>query len=133
MSKNLIKIEGIYNNFKVAQEENFNIFCTLLININEGLINIKNCEINLSEKEQINIEEKEYILFDNKKLNYYDQIIYNNLILIRDLINDENSQIFEGYNINYLDNLINFIFQFIYNEIYIQGNMTFESIKLINS
>ena len=46
MNKNLIKIEGVYNNLKDAQEHN--IFCTMLVDFsdfNNILINIKNCEI----------------------------------------------------------------------------------------
>ena len=110
MSKNLIKINGSYNN--LSEGESHNIFCTITIDLNKNLINIKNCEVNQDIK--------------NK---YYDDIIYNNLNLIYDLIYNENN--FQGYYDYFLKNLISFIFQFIYNETYICGNLTFTNIALV--
>ena len=128
MDKNLIKINGIYNN--LTEGEKFNIFCEINIDLNKNLINIKNCETdqnyNLSS---INFDEKNYKLFEDIKNKYYDDIIYNNSNLIYDLIYNENN--FEGYYKYKLKNLIEFIFQFIYNEIYIIGNLTFANISLI--
>lgn len=46
MNKNLIKIEGIYNNLKDTEE--YNVFCTMLIDFSDFdkiRINIKNCEV----------------------------------------------------------------------------------------
>lgn len=118
MDKNLIKIEGIYNNLKSGEE--FNIFCTMSINIDEYLINIKNCEINECTKNLINFNEKNY------KLNN-DLIINNILNTIKILLNND----FEGEIEFYIEDLIKFLFQYIYNEYYIEGNFTFEAIKLI--
>lgn len=128
MSKNLIKINGVYNN--LAEGEKFNIFCTMTIDLNKNLINIKNCEIDQNiNKNLINFDEENYYLFQDIKFKYYDDIIYNNLNLIHDLIyKEDNFQEIYDY---YLKNLILFIFQFIYNEIYICGNLTFTNIYLV--
>ena len=128
MSKNLIKINGSYNN--LSGSEKFNIFCTMTIDLNKNLINIKNCEIDQNNnKNLINFDEENYLLFEDIKNKYYDDIIYNNLNLIQDLIYKEDN--FQGIYDYYLKNLILFIFQFIYNEIYIKGNLTFTNISLI--
>ena len=129
MSKNLIKINGVYNN--LAGSENFNIFCTITIDLNNNLINIKNCEVDQNDnKNLINFDEEDYKLFEDIKNKYYDDIIYNNLNLIYDLIYNENN--FQGYYDYHLKNLIDFLFQFIYNELYIGGNLSFTNISLIN-
>lgn len=120
MSKNL-KINGIYNN--LTDGENFNIFSEVIINFNDCKISIKNCEIN-----------GDIIKFNNFNYNYNynlknidNNIIKNSLNLIKNII-DNGESYYEGdFNI-YLQNLINFIFQYIYNEIYIQGNLTFTNI-----
>ena len=128
MSKNLIKINGVYNN--LAGCENFNIFCTMTIDPNKNLINIKNCEIDQNNnKNLINFNEEDIYLFQDIKFKYYDDIIYNNINLIYDIIYNDNK--FEGYYDYFLKNLIEFIFQFIYNELYIAGNLTFTNISLI--
>ena len=125
MDKNLIKIEGIYNN--LTSGEKFNIFCTMEINIKRALINIKNCEINqeidpINNNNLINFDEKNYNLKN-------DEIINNTLNIINNLKNNEDN--LEGYNETYLNYLAQFIFQYIYNEYYLEGNFTFETIKLI--
>lgn len=128
MSKNLIKINGVYNN--LAGSENFNIFCTMTIDPNKNLINIKNCEVDQNNnKNLINFNEEDIYLFQDIKFKYYDDIIYNNINLIYDIIYNDNN--FEGYYDYFLKNLIEFIFQFIYNELYIAGNLTFTNISLI--
>ena len=128
MSKNLIKINGIYNN--LAEGESHNIFCTITIDLNKNLINIKNCEVDQNDnKNLINFDEENYYLFQDIKFKYYDDIIYNNLNLIYNLIYNENN--FQGYYDYHLKNLISFIFQFIYNETYICGNLTFTNIALV--
>lgn len=128
MDKNLIKIAAVYNN--LADGEKFNIFCTMTIDLNKNLINIKNCEINQNEdKNLIDFNEEDYYLFQDIKFKYYDDIIYNNLNLIYNLIYNENN--FQGYYDYELKNLINFIFRFIYNEVHICGNLTFANISLI--
>ena len=128
MDKNLIKIEGIYNN--LTSGEKFNIFCTMTIDLNKNLINIKNCEVDQNDnKNLINFDEENYYLFQDIKFKYYDDIIYNNLNLIYNLIYNKDN--FQGIYDYYLKNLILFIFQFIYNEIYICGNLTFTNIYLV--
>ena len=112
MSKNLIKINGVYNN--LAGGENFNIFCTMTIDPNKNLINFN---------------EEDIYLFQDIKFKYYDDIIYNNINLIYDIIYNDNN--FEGYYDYFLKNLIEFLFQLIYNELYIAGNLTFTNISLI--
>lgn len=121
MEKNLIKIEGIYNNLN--EGEKFNIFCTMLVDFNDFdniLINIKNCEINQENNNNlINFNEKNYTLD-------HDLIIYNTLNNIKILLNNA----LEGeYNI-YLNYLAQFLFQYFYNEYYIEGNYTFLNIKI---
>lgn len=121
MNKNLIKIEGIY--MPLEDGEKFNIFCTMEINIKSALINIKNCVINQENnnlQNLINFDEKNYILKN-------DEIINNTLNIINILKNNA----CEGEIDIYLQNLINFLFQYIYNEYYIEGNYTFSDIKLI--
>ena len=124
MDKNLIKIEGIYNNLKSGEE--FNIFCTMLVDFNDFnniLINIKNCEINQEDNNNENL-----IKFNEENFNIeHDLIIINTLNNIKILLNNN----FEGEINIYLQNLIKFLFQYIYNEYYIEGNMTFETIKVI--
>ena len=128
MSKNLIKINGSYNN--LSEGESHNIFCTITIDPNKNLINIKNCEISQEDNNNlIYFDEEDYKLFEDIKNKYYDDIIYNNLNLIYDLIYNENN--FQGYYDYFLKNLISFIFQFIYNETYICGNLTFTNIALV--
>lgn len=128
MEKNLIKINGSYNNLAVS--EKFNIFCTMTIDPNKNLINIKNCEVDQNNnKNLINFNEEDIYLFQDIKFKYYDDIIYNNINLIYDIIYNDNN--FEGYYDYFLKNLIEFIFQFIYNELYIAGNLTFTNISLI--
>ena len=128
MNKNLIKISGTYNN--LADSEKFNIFCTMTIDPNKNLINIKNCEVDqTNNKNLIKFDEEDYYLFQDIKFKYYDNIIYNNINLIHDLIYNENN--FQGIYDYYLKNLILFIFQFIYNEVYICGNLTFTNIALV--
>ena len=128
MSKNLIKINGSYNN--LSEGESHNIFCTMTIDLNKNLINIKNCEINQENNNNlIYFDEEDYYLFQDIKFKYYDDIIYNNLNLIYNLIYNEDN--FQGIYDYYLKNLILFIFQFIYNEVYICGNLTFTNISLI--
>lgn len=128
MDKNLIKINGSYNN--LSGSEKFNIFCTITIDLNNNLINIKNCEVDQNDnKNLINFDEEDYKLFEDIKFKYYDDIIYNNLTLLYDLIYNENN--FQGYYDYFLKNLIEFIFQLIYNELYITGNLTFTNISLI--
>ena len=127
MSKNLIKINGSYNN--LSEGEKFNIFCTMTIDPNNNLINIKNCEVDQNNKNFIKFDEEDYYLFQDIKFKYYDDIIYNNINLIHDLIYNENN--FQGTYDYYLKNLILFIFQFIYNEVYICGNLTFTNIALV--
>ena len=129
MNKNLIKINGSYNNLSAG--ESHNIFCTMTIDLNKNLINIKNCEVDQgNNKNLIYFDEEDYYLFQDIKFKYYDDIIYNNLNLIHDLIYEENN--FQGYYDYHLKNLIDFLFQFIYNELYIGGNLTFTNISLIN-
>ena len=128
MGKNLIKINGVYNN--LADSENFNIFCTMTIDLNKNLINIKNCEVDQSNnKNLLNFKEEDIYLFQDINLKYYDDIIYNNINLIYDIIYTDNN--FEGYYDYFLKNLIEFIFQFIYNELYVAGNLTFTNISLV--
>ena len=128
MDKNLIKISGVYNNLAVG--EKFNIFCIITIDLNKNLINIKNCEVDQNiNNNSINFDEENYKLFEDIKNKYYDDIIYNNANLIHDLIYKEDN--FQGIYDYYLKNLILFIFQYIYNEIYIKGNLTFTNISLI--
>ena len=118
MSKNLIKINGVYNN--LAGGEEHNIFCTMLVDFsdfNNILINIKNCQV---ENNLINFDEKYYNLKN-------DEIINNTLNIINNLKNNA----LEGEINIYLQNLINFLFQYIYNEYYIEGNFTFDIITLI--
>ena len=119
MDKNLIKIEGIYNN--LTQGEEFNIFCTMEINIKDALINIKSCEINQYNKtNSIKFDEIKYKLKNDNNIN-------NTLNIINDLINNEP----QGETRIYLDYLAKFIFQYIFNEYYVWGNITFENINLI--
>lgn len=128
MGKNLIKINGVYNN--LADSENFNIFCTMTIDLNKNLINIKNCEVDQSNnKNLLNFKEEDIYLFQDINLKYYDDIIYNNINLIYDIIYTDNN--FEGSYDYFLKNLIEFIFQFIYNELYVAGNLTFTNISLV--
>lgn len=128
MSKNLIKINGVYNN--LAGGENFNIFCTMTIDPNKNLINIKNCEVDQNNNNNlINFNEEDIYLFQDIKLKYYDDIIYNNINLIHDIIYNDNN--LEGYYDYFLKNLIEFLFQLIYNELYIAGNLTFTNIALV--
>jgi hypothetical protein len=61
MDKNLIKIEGIYNN--LTSGEKFNIFCTMTINLKNYQVNIKNCEVDQNDnKNLIQFDEQVYIL-----------------------------------------------------------------------
>lgn len=122
MEKNLIKIEGVYNNLNLG--EKFNIFSTMLVdfnNLDNILINIKNCEINQENnnlKNLINFSEKNYIIEDK------------NIKKILEIISDLNEGC-EGEISIYLNYLAQFLFQYIYNEYYIEGNYTFLNIKFI--
>lgn len=118
-----LKINGIYNN--LTDGENFNIFSEIIINFNDYKISVKNCEIN---GDIIKFNNFNYYISSNINLkNFNDNIIKNSLNLIKNII-DNGEVYFEGdFNI-YLQNLINFIFQYIYNEIYTQGNLTFTNI-----
>ena len=121
MSKNLIKINGSYNN--LSGSEKFNIFCTITIDLNNNLINIKNCEVDQNDnKNFIRFDEQDYKLIEGT-------LAYNMLGIIKNLKNNENN--FQGYYDYHLKNLIDFLFQFIYNELYIIGNLTFTNITLV--
>ena len=121
MSKNLIKINGSYNN--LSGSEKFNIFCTITIDLNNNLINIKNCEVDQNDnKNFIRFDEQDYKLIEGT-------LAYNMLDIIKNLKNNEND--FQGYYDYHLKNLIDFLFQFIYNELYIIGNLTFTNITLV--
>ena len=121
MSKNLIKIDGSYNN--LSSSEKFNIFCTITIDLNNNLINIKNCEVDQNNnKNFIRFDEQDYKLIKGT-------LAYNMLDIIKNLKNNENN--FQGYYEYHLKNLIDFLFQFIYNELYIIGNLTFTNITLV--
>ena len=121
MSKNLIKINGSYNN--LSGSEKFNIFCTITIDLNNNLINIKNCEVDQNNnKNFIRFDEQDYKLIEGT-------LAYNMLDIIKNLKNKENN--FQGYYDYHLKNLIDFLFQFIYNELYIIGNLTFTNITLV--
>lgn len=121
MSKNLIKINGSYNN--LSGSEKFNIFCTITIDLNNNLINIKNCEVDQNDnKNFIRFDEQDYKLIKGT-------LAYNTLDIIKNLKNNENN--FQGYYDYHLKNLIDFLFQFIYNELYIIGNLTFTNITLV--
>ena len=121
MSKNLIKIDGSYNN--LSSSEKFNIFCTITIDLNNNLINIKNCEVDQNNnKNFIRFDEQDYKLIKGT-------LAYNMLDIIKNLKNNENN--FQGYYDYHLKNLIDFLFQFIYNELYIIGNLTFTNITLV--
>ena len=121
MSKNLIKINGSYNN--LSGSEKFNIFCTITIDLNNNLINIKNCEVDQNNnKNFIRFDEQDYKLIEGT-------LAYNMLDIIKNLKNNENN--FQGYYDYHLKNLIDFLFQFIYNELYIIGNLTFTNITLV--
>lgn len=121
MSKNLIKINGSYNN--LSGSEKFNIFCTITIDLNNNLINIKNCEVDQNDnKNFISFDEQDYKLIEGT-------LAYNMLDIIKNLKNNEND--FQGYYDYHLKNLIDFLFQFIYNELYIIGNLTFTNITLV--
>lgn len=121
MDKNLIKIEGIYNN--LTSGEKFNIFCTMTINLKNYQVNIKNCEVDQNDnKNLINFDVQDYNLIK-------DTLAYNTLNIIKNLKNNEND--FQGYYDYHLKNLAQFLFQFIYNEIYVCGNLTFANITLI--
>ena len=121
MSKNLIKINGSYNN--LSGSEKFNIFCTITIDLNNNLINIKNCEVDQNNNENfIRFDEQDYKLIKGT-------LAYNMLDIIKNLKNNENN--FQGYYDHHLKNLIDFLFQFIYNELYIVGNLTFTNITLV--
>lgn len=137
MNKNLIKIEGIY--MPLEDGEKFNIFCTTEINFNTCEINIKICEINQEdENNQVGFDSFNY--FYNNLINFnspkikerfkkYNNIIENTLKIINNILEDPD--FYEGEISIYLQYLTNFIFQFIYNEIYATGNFTFSNIKLI--
>lgn len=137
MSKNLIKIEGIYT--PLEDSEKFNIFCEIVINFNTCEINIKNCEVNQEEKNnQVNFDSFNY--FYNNLINFnspkikerfkkYNNILENTLKIINNIL--EGPDFYEGEIDVYLEYLTNFIFQFIYNEIYTTGNITFSDIKLV--
>ena len=121
MNKNLIKIEGVYNNLKDAQEHN--IFCTMLVDFsdfNNILINIKNCEI--TDIDEFN---KNLINFDEQNYKIKDKNIKKILEIIDDLKKGS-----EGEFSTYLEYLAQFLFQYIYNEYYIEGNYTFLKIKV---
>ena len=121
MSKNLIKINGSYNN--LSGSEKFNIFCTITIDLNNNLINIKNCEVDQNDnKNFIRFDEQDYKLIEGT-------LAYNMLDIIKNLKNNENN--FQGYYDYHLKNLIDLLFQFIYNELYIIGNLTFTNITLV--
>lgn len=119
MNENLIKIEGIYNN--PARLEKFNIFCNILLKFND-LNNIKIivriCQVD--EDNLVNFDENTFVTKN-------DEIIKNTLNIINNLQNNS----LEGEIDTYLQNLINFLFQYIYNEYYIEGNVTFDIIKLV--
>ena len=121
MDKNLIKIEGIYNNLTYG--EKFNIFCTMVIDLENYQVNIKNCEVDQNDnKNLLNFDEQDYKLINGT-------IAYNTLNIIKNLKNNENN--FQGCYDYELKNLAQFLFQFIYNEIYVCGNLTFANITLI--
>ena len=121
MDKNLIKINGSYNN--LSGSEKFNIFCTITIDLNNNLINIKNCEVDQNDnKNFIRFDEQDYKLIKGT-------LAYNMLDIIKNLKNNENN--FQGYYDYHLKNLIDLLFQFIYNELYIIGNLTFTNITLV--
>lgn len=137
MNKNLIKIKGIYT--PLEDSEKFNIFCEIVINFNTCEINIKNCEVNQEEENnQVNFDSFNY--FYNNLINFnspkikerfkkYNNILENTLKIINNIIEDPD--FYEGEIDVYLEYLTNFIFQFIYNEIYATGNITFSNIKLV--
>ena len=119
MNKKSIKIEGIYND--PARHLDFNIFCNILIDFDDLDIikmNVKICQID--EDNLVNFDESTFITSD--------EIIKNTLNIINNLKNNDDLQ---GEIDTYLQNLINFLFQYIYNEWYITGNITFEIIRLI--
>ena len=121
MNENLIKIEGIYNN--LTSGEKFNIFCTMVIDLENYQVNIKNCEVDQNDnKNLLNFDEQDYKLINGT-------IAYNTLNIIKNLKNNENN--FQGCYDYELKNLAQFLFQFIYNEIYVCGNLTFANITLI--
>lgn len=120
MDKNFIKIEGIYNN--LTSGEKFNIFCTMTIDLKNYQINIKNCEVDQNDnKNLINFDEQDYKLING--------VAYDTLNIIKNLKNNENN--LQGYYDYELKKLAQFLFQFIYNEMYICGNLTFANITLI--
>ena len=119
MEKNLIKIEGIYND--PARHENFNIFCNILIDFhdfNNIRINVKICQV--EEDNLVNFDENNFHMNN-------DEIIKDTLNIINNLKNNA----LEGEYDHYLQNLINFLFHYIYNEYYIEGCLNFNIIKLI--
>jgi hypothetical protein len=121
MDKNLIKIEGVYNNLTAG--EKFNIFCTMTIDPKKYQVNIKNCEVDQNNnKNLIQFDEQVCILIK-------DTLAHNTLNIIKNLKNNENN--FQGCYDYELKNLAQFLFQFIYNEIYVRGNLTFTNITLI--
>lgn len=129
MDKNLIKINGTYN--KINQGEEFNIFCTMIIDLKNYKINIKNCEVDI--KNDLKFDDWTYNILEkseNKVVEDINLTLKKSLETIKIIL--EKTSYYEGDEDFYLQNLANFIFQYIYNEIYIQGTMSFQEIKLIN-
>lgn len=121
MEKNLIKLEGIY--MPLEDGEKFNIFCAMEINIESMLINIKNFEINQENPISNNV-----LNFSEKNYNFKDEKIINDTLNI--INNLKSGALYCDIDV-YLQDLINFLFHYIYNEYYSGGTFTFSSIKLI--
>lgn len=119
MYKNLIKFSGIYND--PARGEENNIYCNILINFsnfNNIIINIKECEI----KNNVTIFNEDTCVLNN------DEIILNTLKNIKKIF-EENE--FEGEKPVYLNYLAHFIFKYIYCELYCEGNLDFDIVKMV--
>ena len=116
--RNLIKIEGIYN--APARFEKFNIFCNILINFND----FNNIKISVKTRQ---VDKDDLVYFDeNNFIMNNDEIIKNTLNIITNLKNNG----LEGEIDAYLQNLTNFLFQYIYNEYYMRGSLIFNIFKL---